>query len=157
VCYLELKIKPMLEKDVAAVVALECGCGLSSRGEEGYLRLLQDEQWLLLVARNASQITTEIIAIFSGLMVVDELQIDNIAVAEHCRRQGVAAALLTEGLKNAKRKGMVSAVLDVRSNNFVALKLYERHGFAVVGRRKDYYQNPSDDALLMTLNMGKHL
>lgn len=149
---MELKLSPMLEDDVAAVVALERDCQLSSRGEDGYLKLLQDPQWLLFVARESGNM----VAIFSGLTVLDELQIDNLAVAGSHRRKGVATALLTEALEAARQKGIINAILEVRAGNFSAVELYRRQGFTAIGGRKSYYQNPPDDALLMSLTLGKH-
>jgi len=145
-------IEPMKKDHLPSVVALERDCHLSSRGEEGYLKLLEDEQWLLLIVR----VPAKIVAVFSAQIVADELQIDNIAVAEDFRQKGVGTILLTKALEEAKEKGVVSAILEVRSGNLAAIRLYERRGFAVVGRRKDYYRDPPDDALLMSLNLSKH-
>jgi len=148
---MEFVIEPMTKNHIAAVIALERECDLSSRGEEGYLNLLEDEQWLLFVVCES----TKTVAVFSGQLVADELQVDNVAVAEGFRRKGLATALLTRALGTAKKKGAATAVLEVRSGNFAARELYERHGFAVVGRRKGYYQAPPDDALLMSLSLCK--
>lgn len=149
---MELEIALMRKENIAAVVALERECLLSSRGEDGYLKLLQDDRWLLLVAVQSLQVT----GIFTGLMIVDELQIDNIAVADGWRQKGIATELLTTALGIAQKKQMMSAILEVRASNFPALRLYERQGFTIAGRRKSYYQNPPDDALLMLLNLGKY-
>ncbi len=149
---MELEITSMRKQDIAAVVALECECQLSSRGTEGYLKLLQDDRWVLLVAMQPLQMA----GIFTGLMVVDELQIDNIAVVDDRRQKGIATELLKAALEIAKKNGLVAATLEVRASNFPALRLYERQGFTIAGRRKNYYQNPPDDALLMLLNLGKY-
>ncbi|MEP7340867.1 MAG: ribosomal protein S18-alanine N-acetyltransferase [Acidobacteriota bacterium] len=149
---MELELRPMSEEQITSVIRLEQECHLSSRGEDGYLNLLQDERWLLLVAQQSLSIT----GIFSGQMVLDELQIDNIAVADDWRQKGIATRLLTNALEIAAEKGMVTAILEVRESNIPARRLYERHGFIVSGRRKRYYSNPLDDALLMSLNLDKH-
>jgi ribosomal-protein-alanine N-acetyltransferase len=149
---MEFLVEPMKKDHVASVVALERACRLSSRGEEGYLKLLEDERWLLLIVRES----TKIVAVFSAQMVADELQIDNIAVAESFRQQRLGTTLLTRALERAKEKEIVTAILEVRSGNLAAVRLYGRQGFAVVGRRKDYYHDPPDDALLMSLNLSKH-
>jgi ribosomal-protein-alanine N-acetyltransferase len=149
---LELEITSMQREHIVAVVALERECQLSSRGEDGYLTLLQDERWLLLIAMQSLQV----VGVFMGLMIIDEFQIDNIAVADRYRKKGIATELLSTAIGIAKKKGMVTAILEVRASNSSALKLYERCGFIITGRRKNYYQNPSDDALLMLLNISKH-
>jgi ribosomal-protein-alanine N-acetyltransferase len=154
---LNLKIERMQEKHIATVVALEQACRLNSRGEAGYQKALQDARSVLLVMtpQLSWRLSSEIIAIFSAQIIVDELQIDNLAVAESHRRKGVATILLAKALEMAKEKGMNSAVLEVRANNFAAINLYEQHGFVIVGRRRNYYQNPSEDALTMTLTLCK--
>lgn len=149
---MQLEITSMRKEDISAVVALERECQLSSRAEDGYLKLLQDERWLLLVASQSLRV----VGIFTGLMIVDELQIDNVAVADGWRQKGIATELLSIAMEVAQKKGMETAILEVRSSNFPALKFYERHGFTITGRRKNYYQNPPDDALLMLLKISKH-
>lgn len=149
---MEIEIRPMSEEYIAAVIRLEQECHLSSRGEDGYLNLIQDEQWLLLLAHQSLTLA----GIFSGQMVLDELQIDNIAVADCWRQKGIASKLLANALEIAGERGMVTALLEVRESNTPARRLYERHGFTVSGRRKGYYRNPLDDALLMSLKLGKH-
>lgn len=139
-------ISRMREEDVAQVVALEQESGLSSRGAGNYRISLTEPKEILLIAG----INKEIIGIFSAIVVVDELLIDNVAVAAPWRGLGVASRLMLEGLQAARRRGAVKAVLDVRSNNLIARSLYEKHGFVVAGRRPEYYHNPLDDALIMT-------
>lgn len=151
-------IEQMQETHILAVVALEQECQLSSLGEMGYRKALQDPNSILLVATVGGPVyaSSEVIAIFSAQMVIDELQIDNLAVTKRYRQKGLATFLLAEALKEAKEKGMNSAVLEVRAMNSAALKLYKRHGFIVAGYRKNYYHNPPDDALTMLLNPSKH-
>lgn len=149
---MNIEFRKMLKEHLEAVRALEVNCQLSSRGEDGFSELLQDDRWLLWVALQSS----DVVGFFMGIMVVDELQIDNIAVSASSRQQGIASKLLAVALENAKRKGMLHANLEVRAGNLPAIKLYQRHGFAVVGRRKDYYQNPLEDALLMSLFLGEY-
>lgn len=85
--------------------------------------------------------------------ILDEAHIMNLAVHPGFRRLGIATRLLKEALKELKRKGADFFYLEVRSSNLAARKFYERSGFRVVGRRKNYYQSPEEDALLMTLGM----
>ncbi len=82
--------------------------------------------------------------------VLDEGNLDNIAVAPDVRRQGVADALL-RALTGFGRERLSVLMLEVRASNIPAIALYEKHGFAAVGRRKNYYDAPKEDAILMTL------
>ncbi len=84
--------------------------------------------------------------------IVDEVHIANLAVHPAFRRQGLGRALLRHALEAARRSGMTSALLEVRAGNAAALALYRAFGFEVVGRRKGYYQDNREDALLMTLS-----
>ena len=82
--------------------------------------------------------------------VLDEGNLDNIAVAPEYRRRGVADALLG-ALTGFGRECLALLTLEVRASNAPAIALYEKHGFAAVGRRKNYYSAPREDAVLMTL------
>lgn len=91
---------------------------------------------------------------YVGLMyVLDEGYISNVAVHPDWRRQGVADALLT-GLEERAKKLMLSFLtLEVRESNAPAIALYEKHGYRAVGRRRNYYEKPTEDAILMTLKL----
>lgn len=81
----------------------------------------------------------------------DELHVANLAVAPRFRRRGLGRRLLQHVLARAVQKGMKSATLEVRSGNQAAQVLYLSLGFEVVGKRKRYYSNNREDALLMQL------
>lgn len=151
-----VRIVPATIEDLPAIVAIERRCGLNSRGETGHRAKLMDPNAVLLVARRAdtSSINSEIIGMFSGDVVVDELQIDNLAVSESCRRKGVGQLLLKSALSIAYRLGARTATLEVRSANMSAQTFYEKGGFALTGLRKGYYANPFDDALLLSREIG---
>lgn len=93
---------------------------------------------------------------YAGLTVVaDEGYINNIAVRQEYRRQGVASALLGVFIRFARAQGLRFLTLEVRPSNEAAKRMYMKRGFAQVGRRKDYYDSPKEDALLMTLEFDK--
>jgi ribosomal-protein-alanine N-acetyltransferase len=139
-----------------SVVALEEACGLNSRGLEGYRKILSNPMSVLLVALTPPSPISPvspfdpIIGLFSGEVVVDELQIDNLAVAEQWRRQGIGGALLKSALSQSSGLGARAATLEVRSANATARAFYEKEGFTPVGLRKGYYADPPDDALLLS-------
>ncbi len=82
--------------------------------------------------------------------VLDEGSVDNIAVAPKWRRQGAADALMNAALERARALALSFITLEVRASNAAAIALYKKHGYAEVGRRKDYYRAPREDAILMT-------
>ena len=81
--------------------------------------------------------------------VLDELHINNLAVAPAFRRAGVATALLTRVLGDGARLGAGRATLEMRRSNESARLLYERFAFSVVGVRRAYYTKPIEDAIVL--------
>jgi len=144
---LEVTITNMRVEHIPAVVELERKCQLSSREAEGYAKLLHESASVLLVSLSED---SKVIGAFSGWLVADEFEIDNVAVASAWRKAGVGSKLLTAALQLARQKGAVRAFLEVRSNNSAARSLYENQGFTLVGRRKNYYSQPDDDALIFS-------
>ena len=89
---------------------------------------------------------------YAGLQVVlDEGYITNVAVRPECRRQGIAAKLLQVFLDFAKANKLAFLTLEVRASNYDAIALYGSRGFRSAGRRKNYYEHPREDAIIMTL------
>ena len=155
--YTGIRIAPMTAELLPSVVELEKACGLNSRGLEGYRKMLSNPKAVLLVALAGASPINPIspispirsIGVFSGEVVVDELQIDNLAVSERWRRQEIGRALLKSALSMAARLGARTAALEVRAANASARSFYEKEGFTPVGLRKRYYADPPDDALLL--------
>lgn len=88
---------------------------------------------------------------YAGLQVVlDEGYITNVAVRPECRRQGVAAALLRVFLDFAQAHRLAFLTLEVRASNYGAIALYGSRGFRSAGRRRNYYEHPREDAIIMT-------
>lgn len=86
-----------------------------------------------------------------------EIEILNLAVSSHARRQGVGSQLLAAAFEWGRLVGAERAILDVRPSNQAALRLYERHGFRVEGRRPAYYMAPVEDALLLGRSLDSEL
>lgn len=81
--------------------------------------------------------------------ILDQAELGNIAVSPDVRRQGVGRMLVEAGLARARRRGANECFLEVRVSNLAAQALYAQCGFEPVGRRKRYYSNPPEDALVM--------
>ena len=93
---------------------------------------------------------------YAGLHVVlDEGYIDNVAVEPDARKHGVASALLDVFCRYGAAN-LAFLTLEVRASNAAAIALYDKFGFQEVGRRKSYYQHPTEDAILMTREFKKH-
>ncbi len=84
-------------------------------------------------------------------LVAEEMHILNLAVAPDFRRRGIARSLVLAGIKHAQAKGARRALLEVRPSNISAQKLYSSLGFIGTSMRRDYYDSPVEDALVMIL------
>ena len=88
---------------------------------------------------------------YAGLLVIaDEGYITNVAVRPESRRGGVAGQLLDVFLNFAEANQLAFLTLEVRESNYPAIALYGSRGFRGVGRRKNYYEHPKEDAIIMT-------
>ncbi len=88
---------------------------------------------------------------YAGLLVMmDEGYITNVAVFPEYRRMGVAAKIIEVYMNFAKANRLAFLTLEVRPSNAAAIALYQRFGFEEVGRRKNYYDLPKEDALILT-------
>ena len=88
---------------------------------------------------------------YVGMMyVLDEGYISNVAVSPNHRRQGIADELIDRLCVICETLKLSFVTLEVRAGNGPAIALYEKHGFQRVGLRKNYYERPREDALIMT-------
>ena len=81
--------------------------------------------------------------------VMDESDMMNVAVHPDYRKQGIATALIVGLVEELRKKGSHCLTLEVRASNENAISLYKKLDFQEVGRRKNYYRNPREDALIM--------
>ena len=145
-----MNIIDVREEHIAPIEELEKQC-FSVPWTAEQLRTQLKEGHIFLAAEREGEILG-----YVGLAhVLDEGYISNIAVAESARRQGIAAALLTELERRCREKELSFMTLEVRAGNAPAIALYEKRGFERVGLRKKYYKNPTEDAILMTLEFEK--
>ena len=92
---------------------------------------------------------------YAGLLVVlDEGYITNVAVRPECRRNGVAGKLLQVFLDFAQAHQLAFLTLEVRASNYGAIAPYGGRCFRSVGRRKNYYEHPREDAIIMTKELN---
>ncbi len=87
-----------------------------------------------------------------GSLIETEGEICSLAVSPDRRREGIGGALLSAFLQMGEDRGCEQTFLEVRAGNAPALALYQSVGFVEYGRRKRYYRNPVEDAVLMVKN-----
>ncbi len=145
---IEWTVEPLTARaDIDAVIAIEEASFTSPWTREMYLAELDNAGIsFFYLARTP---LGEIIGFCSFWRVLDELHLNNLAVAPEHRRSGVASALLRRVLGDGARFGAQRATLEVRSSNTPAQQLYERFGFTVAGVRRGYYSSPPEDALVL--------
>ena len=88
-------------------------------------------------------------------ILLDEGYITNVAVRPDCRRRGVAGKLLDVFERFAEGNHLAFLSLEVRASNYAAIALYGQHGYRGVGRRRNYYEHPKEDAVIMTREFGE--
>lgn len=133
--------------DIPEIAGIERECFSVPWSEEILERQAIGEREIFLVAREDDRVLG-----YMGLTyVLDEGHISNVAVARAARRRGIGSALVSDMCCRCEKMGVAYMMLEVRSSNLPAIRLYKSHGFEPVGRRRDYYDEPPEDAILMTL------
>ena len=133
--------------EIAAVEALQRRSFTNAWGIEAIRWELENTDVArLYVMRDAGG---EVVAYCACWLIFDELHINSLAVADALRRRGLAAGLLRAVMRDAYASGARSATLEVRRSNDPALALYEKLGFRVEAVRREYYQDPREDALVL--------
>ena len=144
----QVKIVPMAAEHLDRLEQLERMCFSRPWSKKMLAEELDNQCAAFLVAVEPE---TEKAVGYAGLLVVaDEGYITTVAVDPSCRRQGVAAQLLQVFDNFAKGNHLAFLTLEVRPSNAAAIALYEGFGFREVGRRRNYYDLPKEDALILT-------
>ena len=152
-----ITINRMTEHDLLEIVEIEEQSGLSRWGWAAYYAELQGPNQDLMLTARASRSSVEpgpIAGYIVARETAGELHINNVAVRAEYRRRGIGAALLGRILHEARRRKANAAFLEVRSANLAAQALYEKNGFRAIARRADYYSEPREDAVVMSLVLG---
>ena len=140
-----MMILRMNESHVKAVAELEKLCFSDPWSENSVASELKNKLALWLVAEEDGRVAGYIGSQTCG----DESDVMNVAVHPDFRRCGIAQALVNALVEELKAIGSQCLTLEVRASNIPAIVLYEKMGFGEVGRRKNYYRNPREDALIM--------
>jgi ribosomal-protein-alanine N-acetyltransferase len=137
-------IRTMTDADLVPVHALECAAQQDPWSREHFAAELGNPfSHIDLCWRNG-----ELAGFICTWLVAGEVQIQNVATAPACRRQGVAARLLAQALDRCQTAGFEAAWLEVRAGNTAAITLYQRFGFHEAARRPGYYPD-GEDAVVM--------
>ncbi len=136
--------------DVPAIVATEQNAESAAHWTvEQYKNLV--DRGVVLIAEQAGKLCGFICA----QVVAGEWEIENVVVASEFLRRGIASELIGALIQRAREERASSVLLEVRESNLGARRLYEKHAFGVVGRRRLYYKVPEEDAILYALRFGQ--
>ena len=138
-------IETMKSSHVAQIAQLEKICFSDPWSEKSIASELNNELAFWLTAMEGEQVAGYI----GSQTVMDESDMMNVAVHPDFRRRGIAEALVNELVARLKSRESRSLTLEVRVSNLSAITLYEKLGFSQIGRRKNYYRNPREDALIL--------
>ena len=138
-------LETMNAAHVAQIAALEKICFSDPWSERSIASELDNKLAFWLVATEGETVAGYI----GSQTVMEETDMMNVAVHPDFRRQGIAEALVSGLVEHLKAMGSHCLTLEVRASNAPAIALYEKLGFAEIGRRKNYYRNPREDALIL--------
>ena len=138
-------LEKMNPAHVAQIAELETICFSDPWSEKSIASELDNKLAFWLVAAEGDRVAGYI----GSQTVMDETDMMNVAVHPDFRRQGIAEALVNGLVEHLKTMGSHCLTLEVRASNVPAIALYEKLGFSEIGRRKNYYRNPREDALIL--------
>ncbi len=151
-----IRVRPATSDDIPAILQIERATPTAAHwDEQEYLRALRPgvlPERVLLSAEDG-----EVVGFIFAKVLGPEWEIENVVVSPAFRRCGLGSQLLAEIILRSRSRGAGSMYLEVRESNTPARKLYGKLGFAEIGRRKSYYSDPVEDALLYRLDFPQPL
>lgn len=142
-------LRPARDADIDAVLTIEHASFGDPWNRSAFIDLVGDPRVAFLIADTGGAVRGYVVAWF----VLDEGEIGNLAVANDARRQGIGARLLDGAIAAVRKSDVDTLYLEVRDSNAAARALYASRGFVEVGRRREYYRRPKEDALVLRLDL----
>lgn len=143
---MNISARPMTKDDIDAVLEIENLSFSIPWSKEAFLMEIKDNKCARYVVAEADGK----VAGYGGFwIVIDEGHITNIAVHPDYRSMGIGLKIVEALIDIAKKNAITAMTLEVRESNTIAQHLYARFGFRPLGRRKGYYQDNSEDAIIM--------
>jgi len=150
-----MRIRKASKEDLAAIIGIQRKTAQAAQWTPAdYANLASDPSGLILVAEFDTMIPPMMVGFVAFHRVIDEAELRNMAVDPARQRQGVGRQLLAEGRRRLLEQGAKQIYLEVRATNLPAQRLYYSAGFALCSRRKDYYNDPREDGLVLSLRLS---
>lgn len=150
----EIVIKPAGREDLALLVSRDADCfphDSDRWDEEIFSHQLPDGMHVFLILKEGGVI----LGYICMSLVLDEAELNRIAVFPEARGRSLSPLLFDAARAVITEMGAETVYLEVRESNAPARGLYEKLGFLTVGKRKNYYKNEREDAILMRLALSK--
>jgi len=144
-----VKIRLASEEDISQIIEIEQEANMPPWTHGALLSELYNDESFFIVAVKDTTEPSPCVGFALMRQVGDDGELLMIAVDNTKRRKGISDLLMNAVLDEAKCNAFPSVILEVRSGNTAAIRLYEKHGFKIIRTRKDYYTNPIEDAVIM--------
>ena len=147
----EIRIRPMTREDVDEVSRIEEACFSMPWSRKSFWEMAEapDARYLVAELTHDGKSSVRLAGVCGVLNMAGDGNITNVAVREEYRGRGIAARLMRRLLADAEAAGMRAFTLEVRASNTAAIRLYEKLGFTGEGYRPNFYEKPTEDALIM--------
>ncbi|HEX8907073.1 MAG TPA: ribosomal protein S18-alanine N-acetyltransferase [Longimicrobiaceae bacterium] len=142
-------IRAMTTADLPRVLEIENSCFSTPWKDATFRGLMRRTDTDLYVA----ELEDRIVGYSACWTVFEQSELGNVAVAPDARGQGIGGALVDTVVERVKERGARELFLEVRESNLVAQSVYRDRGFTVISRRRSYYAQPTEDALVMRLRV----
>lgn len=147
-----MMIRRMTPEDVPAVAEIEKECFSMPWSEKSFLDSIHREDTVFLVCAD-EQTQSEIAGYIGMYLSFGEGEITNVAVAPSYRQRGCGQLLMEAVKQEALSQNADSILLEVRKSNAPAISLYKKMGFEEIGIRKNFYEHPIEDAIIMKVGL----
>ena len=141
-------IRKMCMEDVPAVAAIEKECFSVPWSERSFEDSIHREDTVFLVC-----VDEGVVGYIGMYLSFEEGEITNVAVAPSYRQRGCGQQLISAIKQHATEQNAQSILLEVRKSNIPALSLYKKNGFEEIGIRKNFYERPVEDAIIMKVGL----
>jgi ribosomal-protein-alanine N-acetyltransferase len=145
-------VRPVGAADIEQVLEIERASFSDPWRERAFASLVDDPRVYFAAATAEGR---AVLGYVVAWFVLDEGEIANLAVAPTARRHGLGATLLDAAIAAARDRQIASVFLEVRESNVAARELYASRGFTEIGRRRQYYRRPTEDALVLRLTLER--
>lgn len=148
----DFEISEMTLDDLGEVCRIESEVFPNPWPESSFEADVRNESAYSMVVRDSAN---RIVGYTCMMFIVDEAHLTNIAVSIDHRRRGIGSMLMDDLISRAESRGCRVILLEVRLSNHAAISFYSRYGFVEMYRRKQYYRNPVEDALVLVRRIGE--